>query len=132
MGPNQTARGGSSVIHWLILLETGAVYMLFMSRDTVTPVLNSVKITTGRGGFDGTLGQNSYFGSALGMLHDGIHICLYLLTYHVFFWSGGDLFDGQKREAWLCCDLRMLVPQPFLCSGWQWCRGPRCGCIWRG
>jgi hypothetical protein len=45
--------------------------MLFMSRDTVTPVRNSVKITTGRGGFDAPLGQNSYFGSALGMLHDG-------------------------------------------------------------
>jgi len=51
-------------------LNAGAVYLLYMQRDANTPVASFVKITGGKGGFDATMAQNSYFGSSVAYLGD--------------------------------------------------------------
>ncbi|TFJ84058.1 hypothetical protein NSK_004532 [Nannochloropsis salina CCMP1776] len=51
-------------------LNAGAIYLLYMQRVQASPVASSVKITGGKGGFDATLAQNSYFGSSVAYLGD--------------------------------------------------------------
>jgi hypothetical protein len=52
------------------MVRAGAVYLLYMKADVNQPVAYSVKITSGRAGFNATLAQNSYFGSSICMLSD--------------------------------------------------------------
>jgi hypothetical protein len=50
----------------------GAIYLLYLQKgDAAKPVRDAVKITGGKGGFDATMTQNSYFGSSVAYLGDG-------------------------------------------------------------
>lgn len=55
-----------------VSVDPGAIYLLYLQRgDAIKPVRDAIKITGGKGGFDATMTQNSYFGSSVAYLGDG-------------------------------------------------------------
>jgi len=54
----------------LFVLGVGALYLIFLQRNTLVPVWDAVKITDNQGGLTAKLARNNFFGSSVCALGD--------------------------------------------------------------